>query len=451
LTEPATRLPRTLGLGDLVLLGTVAIVNVNTVPPVAGYGRATLVLWLIAWIAFFVPDGIAVLALSRRYPGAGGVYLWTRRRFGDFHGFMAGWCYWTCNLLYVPVLLVYLAGTLAYAGGAATAALVNDTWFVGSIAFGWLALMTAANVRGMGAGKWINNIGGVGSGVTVVLMATAAAFARSNGSAAEPALVEGTLSEMAGSLGVMCFAFIGVELASTMADEIRNPVRDVPRAIVLIGAISLVSYLLVTDALLALVPASDLGAIQGVMQAVSRGAEAAGLNWMVAPIALVMALAVAGAASAWFAGPARIPFAAGLDSRLPPVLGRVHPRWGSPYVALLACAAISASFTALSLAGSTVAEAYQVLLRAAVIVNLVPFVYMFLALLTLDTARRGERVAGGLGAAVTTAGIVAAFLPGDDVTGSVVVYELKMMAGVAAPIATGLWLYRRSRETRREG
>lgn len=441
-------IPRTLGLADLVLLGTVAIVNVNTVPPVARFGWATLALWGLAWGAFFVPEALAVLVLSRRYPGEGGVYLWTRRHFGDLHGFLAGWCYWTNNLLYVPVLLVYLAGVIAYAGGARTAGLVDDKTFVAAIAFGWLALITAANVRGMGVGKWINNVGGIGSGVTVVLVVLAAAVARWQGVAATPPVIDGSLAELASGLGVMCFAFIGIELASTMADEIRRPERDVPRAIVITGVIAIVSYVLVTDALLALVPAGELGAIQGVMQAVSRGADAAGASWLVAPIAVVMALSIGGAASAWFAGPARIPFVAGLDRALPPALGRVHPRWGSPHVALVTCAIVSAALTALSLVGSTVAEAYQVLLRATVVINLVPFVYIFLALLTLDTARRVERVAGAVGALVTTSGMLAAFLPDADVT-SVALFELKMAAGVAGPVMVGLWLFARSRAHRR--
>jgi len=122
----------------------------------------------------------------------------------------------------------------------------------------------------------------------------------------------------------------------------------------------------------------------------------------------------------------------------------VHPRWGSPHVALITCALLSAGLTALSLAGSSVAEAYQVLLRAAVVINLVPFVYTFLVLLTLDTARPFERVAGAVGALVTSAGMITAFVPGDDVT-SVAVFELKMMAGVGGPIAIGLFLHWRSR------
>jgi amino acid transporter len=182
------------------------------------------------------------------------------------------------------------------------------------------------------------------------------------------------------------------------------------------------------------------------MQAVRQGAEAAGAAWLVAPIAIVMAISVGGSASAWFAGPSRIPFVAGLDHALPAALGRLHPKWGSPHVALLTCALISAALTGLSLAGSTVAEAYQVLLRAAVVINLVPFVYAFVALMTLDVATNSQRAAGAVGTLVTLGGILAVFLPTGDV-GDVWVFELKMAAGVGIPIGVGLWLFRRSRHS----
>src|SRR5436190_2494053 len=160
-----------------------------------------------------------------------------------------------------------------------------------------------------------------------------------------------------------------------MGDEILTPRRDLGPAIALAGVVSIGSYLLVTGAVLTLVPVDRLGVIQGVMQAVAAGARSARVEWIVAPLAIVMGLATGGAASAWFAGSARIPFVAGLTAALPPALGRVHPRWHSPHVALVVCALLAAIFTALSLAGSSVAEAYQVLLKAAVVIQLIPFVY----------------------------------------------------------------------------
>ncbi len=67
-------------------------------------------LWLAALACFFLPQGIAVIELSRRYPAEGGVYVWTKEIFGDLHGFLCGWCYWTANMFFIPTLLFYLLG-----------------------------------------------------------------------------------------------------------------------------------------------------------------------------------------------------------------------------------------------------------------------------------------------------------------------------------------------------
>jgi len=268
----------------------------------------------------------------------------------------------------------------------------------------------------------------------VLVVAAVAAEARRRGVAVAVPPVAGTPGDMLGALGVMCFAFLGIELASTMADEIREPERNVPRAVVLTGVMALAAYLLVADALLVMVPAGEMGSLQGVMQAIEQGAVLAGVSWVVAP--------VAGSASAWFAGPARIPFVAGIDHVLPAPLGWRHPRWDSPYVALVTCAVLSAALTLVSLAGSTVAEAYQVLLRAAVVINLVPFVYVFLAVTQLRDEPRAVRALSWLGLLVTGGGIVAVFLPTGDV-GDLVTFELKMLGSVGGMLGLGLWLFSR--------
>jgi amino acid transporter len=443
-------IPRTLGRWDLVLLKVVAIVNINNVPPVAVYGWTSLLLWVLAFVTFFVPEAVAVLALSRRHPGEGGIYLWTREEFGDAHGFLSGWCYWTNNLFYVPVLLVYMAGILAFAGGEArAAALVNQRLFVAAVSFGWLALIAAANIRGLSIGKWIQNIGGGSAFLSVGLVLAAAVSARANGVAARPPALTRVTWEMTTSFAVMCNALVGIELASTMGDEMRNPRRDLGPAIAIAGVASIASYLLVTGAVLWLVPVERLGVLQGVMQAVAAGANAAHTGWMVIPLAVVMGLATGGAASAWFAGSSRIPFVAGLTNALPAALGRVHPRWGSPHVALVTCALLAAIFTAFSLIGSNVAEAYQVLLKAAVVIQLVPFVYLFLALTKASVVSHAARVAGLVGLCTTVISLIAAFLPTSDVT-SVALFETKMVVSVVAPTTLGWLLFKRAQRAERE-
>ncbi len=443
-------IPRTLGRWDLVLLKVVAIVNINNVPPVAVYGWTSLVLWVVAFVTFFVPEAVAVLTLARRYPGEGGIYLWTRKEFGDPHGFLSGWCYWTNNLFYVPVLLVYMAGIFAFAGGEGNAAaLVNQRLFVAAVSFGWLALITGANIRGLAIGKWIQNIGGLSAFVSVGLVLAAAAIVKGTGVGSHPPTMTRMTWEMTTSFAVMCNALVGIELASCMGDEIQNPRRDLGPAIAIAGLVSIASYLVVTAAVLTLVPIDRLGVIQGVMQGVTAGANAAHIGWVVVPLAVLMGLATGGAASAWFAGSSRIPFVAGLTSALPPILGRVHSRWGSPHVALMTCAVLAAAFTAVSLIGSSVAEAYQVLLKSAVVIQLIPFMYLFLALVKTSRVGLSARAAGVVGLCTTVVSLGAAFLPTADVS-SVLVFETKLVVGVVAPTALGWLLFRRAQRTERE-
>jgi amino acid transporter len=181
------------------------------------------------------------------------------------------------------------------------------------------------------------------------------------------------------------------------------------------------------------------------MQAVGAGANAAHVGWIIIPLALVMGVATGGAASAWFAGSSRIPFVAGLTSALPPALGRVHPKWHSPHIALITCAILCGVFTSLSLLGSSVAEAYQVLLKAAVVIQLIPFIYLFLALIKTTGVSIAARAAGLVGLLTTIVGLFAAFLPTADVS-SVWVFEIKLVAGVVGPTALGWFLFWRARE-----
>jgi glutamate:GABA antiporter len=303
--------------------------------------------------------------------------------------------------------------------------------------------MTVANIRGAAVGKWIHNIGGMSSLASVVLVLIAAAAAIATGVQAEVPAITGLSWEAATSFAVMCNALVGVELASTMGDEIRDPQRDLAPAVAIAGVISILSYVLTTGAVLLLVPVGDVGVLQGIMQAIGIGAAATGAGWLVPPLAVVMGLAIGGAASAWFAGSARVPFVAGLTSALPEVLGRVHPTYKSPHVALIATAACCAFFTMLSLLGSSVNEAYQILLKSAVILQMIPFTYLFLTLTRTDGVPGWSRGAGFVGLVTTVVGLVVAFLPTSDV-GDVWFFELKLLAGVLAPLAVGSYLFQRA-------
>ncbi len=428
-----------LGQRDLVLLFVVAIVNLNVVPTIAANGGVTVWLWILALGLFFWPQGVAVIELAHRFPGEGGVYLWAKRVFGDFHGFLSGWCYWTNNIFYVPTVLLYFVGISVYVAGPKAVTLADNHAFALGASMVLLALLVVLNVVGLGVGKWVNNLGGIGTAITALTLTGLGVLVlvRFGTTMTAPEFrIPGDI-RLVGSFGVICFGLVGLELASVMGDEIRDPRRTLPGAVAWGGILSGILYIGATLTLLLAVGKQEIGVLQGVVQAVSHMAEEAGAAWIVSPFSLVLSISIAGIASAWLGGSARIPFVAGLDSFLPKGLGKLHPRYATPYVALLVHASLSAVFLAMSFVGAGVKEAFVTMLDLAVVLQLVPFVYVHAALLKLArTSAPGEGyyrkpillLAGSCGLTTTILAMIVAFIPSHQIE-SILLFEVKMCAG----------------------
>jgi amino acid transporter len=95
------QLRRSLGPVDAVLFFVVAGSNLQWIAAAAAAGPSSLAVWLIGCLAMFVPLSIAVVFLSSHYPDEGGLYVWSKRAFGPFAGFITGWTYWASNLPYL--------------------------------------------------------------------------------------------------------------------------------------------------------------------------------------------------------------------------------------------------------------------------------------------------------------------------------------------------------------
>ena len=95
-------LERALKTRDIVLFNVAAIVGMRWIALAAANGPSSLLLWVLAAVAFFIPQGFAVIALASAIPEEGGLYVWTTRAFGQRQGFLAGWLYWASNILYFP-------------------------------------------------------------------------------------------------------------------------------------------------------------------------------------------------------------------------------------------------------------------------------------------------------------------------------------------------------------
>ena len=102
-------------------------------------------IWLIGLATIFLPLALCVMELSSRYPQEGGMYVWSKRAFGDFAGFLTGWIYWTSNLPYFPAVLYFAASNALYVGGNRWKGLQGSATFF--IAFSLLGLATGAGAE----------------------------------------------------------------------------------------------------------------------------------------------------------------------------------------------------------------------------------------------------------------------------------------------------------------
>jgi len=450
----APSLRRVLGRWDLILLFVVAVFNLNVVPSIAANGGVTVWLWLISLIFFFWPQGIAVIELAHRFPGEGGVYLWAKEVFGDFHGFLSGWCYWTNNMMYVPTVMLYFVGVFVFAFGESHRSLADNKTFALAASLLLSSLLVAMNVAGLKVGKWINNLGAIGTGLAAaVLVGLGIVVWLRFGTTVRAAdfRIPANPRFLLNSFGVICFGLVGLELASMMGDEIENPEKNLPGAVTWGGVLSGLLYIGATLTLLIAVDKQNMSVLQGIVQAVGHMAKQVGVVWIVAPFALLLSVSIAGIGSAWLAGSARIPFVAGLDSYMPSWLGNIHPRYGTPYAALLVHGVVSMALVAINFTftGAGVQETFQKLLSLAVVLQLIPFVYMFAALIKLAATksfikRRYSRatllVAGTSGLITTLLGIALAFFPAQQIT-SLRSYEIWMFGGTLLAIGLAAFFF----------
>jgi glutamate:GABA antiporter len=459
--DPKNQLRRVMGFWDVLLFNIATVLGPRWIAAAAHNGQSSISLWIIAAVFFFVPTALVIVELSTRFPEEGGLYVWSKEAFGDFHGFVAGWTYWIYSIFYFPGLLLASAAMAAYIGGGGAAHLAQNRPFLLWISFALLFVAVFLNIIGLNIGKWLQNAGGVGTSLPlVILVGVAAVLWWLHGSATHFTVAAMLPHWDWGTVNFwpqLAFAFTGLELVSAMSGEIRNPQRTLPRAVLGSGVAIAAIYIAGTFAVLAILPAGPVDPKSGVFQALSLGSTVLRIGAVGILAAALVTIGNAGGVGSTVAGVARVPFVVGIDRYLPAAFGKIHPRWKTPYIAILVQAVISAIVLLVIQINETANSAYQILVDAATILYFIPFVYMYAAAIKLSYrpdrgqnpqavlipgGRSGVWIAGGLGFAVVAVGIVLSLIPPGESTNKLL-FEVKLVAGTTLSVLLGLILYYR--------
>ncbi len=432
--ESAPALRRELGLRDLTLFAIGCIVGTRWVAAAAHAGPGSVTLWILAAVFFAAPLAVAVAALVVKYPGAGGLYLWTRGDFGPLHGFLCFWIYWMGIAFLLPSAAMFYMSVAVYTLGPAYAHLANERVYLiaASLSAIWIAL--GSNLIGLKIGKWTQNLGGAATWVLgLLLVAVAVEVGAKRGIATPLRLAPKWNWNTVNFWATIAFAMTGLELAGLMGAEIRKPERTLPRAGWIASAFATLFYIAATVSLLVLLPPENISELNGLGEAGDAAAQALGAAWLSPLIALLVCSTAIGQLGALGTATSRLPFAVGVDHLLPAAFGRIHPRWGTPHVSILTLGAV-ASFLLIAIQlGDTIRATYDELVSLMVIAGFIPYLYIF-----GSAWKAGKRLSAISGWAISILALLCSLAPTASVT-SIWLFEGKLAIGTAAVIGSG-WL-----------
>ena len=438
--DNAPQLKRELGLRDITLLAITCIVGTRWIPLAAHAGPGSVTLWLLAAVLFMVPLAIAVAALSVKYPGTGGLYLWTRNDFGRWHGFLCFIVYWISIAFWFPSAAMFYMSAGIYALGPSYAYLADSRPFVLAISLAaiWLALGT--NLIGVKIGKWTENVGAVAAWLLGALLVTVAAVIYSRRGSATPIHIAPTWNwDTISFWSTIAYAMTGLEMVGLMGGEIRDPARTLPRAGWIASAFTTVFYASATVALLVILRPGKISEMNGLAEAGGSAARTLGLAWLTPVIALLVMASAIGQFGGLGTAVSRLPFVVGVDQLLPAAFGKLHSRWGTPHLSIVTLGVLASLLLVVIQLGDTMRAAYQALVSLMVITGFLPFLYIF-----GSAWKAGKRISAISGAAITLLAILCSVVPTAEVK-NVWLFETKLAVGTAAVIATAWLLYRRTR------
>jgi amino acid transporter len=401
--EEKGKLQKSLGRFDLFFFTVCAFVGLDTLGLVASNGPQGFTWLIVLAVLFVAPYALLMAEVGSAFTQEGGPYEWTKLAFGRIHGAIAAVLYWVTNPLWVGGSLAFIATdawnanifSVGHSGG------VGD--YVFKLLFIWFSIGVA--IASLRRGKWIPNLGAfLRLFVMGFFVITVVIYAIKHGVHGFPAGdLQPTGAVFLGLAPVLLFNYVGFELGNGAAEEMQNPQRDVPIAVLRSAILGVLLYAIPIFGIILVLPPEAVSGISGFLDAVATtfsvygGAKSFLLGCVT--IAFVGTLLTSGAV--WMIGSDRILAVAAYDGAFPGYFGRFNARLGTPVrVNTLSgvCATIFMVLAVAAFHGGADAK-FAVVLTIAISTTLISYLWIFPAALKLRYTHPGVarpyRVPGG--------------------------------------------------------
>lgn len=379
---------RVMGVLDVTLFTVSAMLVVETLTASAAIGTKTIAWWLLAIVLFLVPYGLITAELATTYPSQGGIYVWVKRALGPRWAARTTYWYWVNVALWMPSVFVLFAGMFFQLFGHGLALWPDGKWPQIGMAIALVWLVVGVGAMRLEIGKWVNNVGALLKVAIILSLGVGGiVFAIRHGSANTidansfvPSF--GVAKEF---LPVIVFLLLGFELISSMAGEVREPERRIPRAILTSGALIAFLYVFATVGILLALSLTKLSLVEGLVDTFRAIFGRTGVGEVVVYVLGIGALYTYFTnMTTWTMGANRSAVEAAAAGELPAVLGREHPTRRTPVGALAISGAISTVvLVATALVIDKQDSLFFAIFAASSVVFLLPYLLMYPAVAIL--------------------------------------------------------------------
>lgn len=449
---------RVISVFVLSMLNVAIMASLRNLPLVASYGLGAVTLFAIVGVTFLIPSALVSAELATGWSKGGGVYVWVREALGDRWGFFAIWMQWVHNVAWYPVILSFVATTIAYVFYPPLAD--NKPFVIGIILVSYWG-MTWLNYLGIETSSWFSTIGVIlGTVVPGLLIITLGAIWVIDGNPINTDLSFSALIPRMENFGDYVFlaglflAFTGLEVSAAHAREVKNPQKNYPKSIIIAALLTFSIFMLGSLSIAFVIPQENISLAAGLMEAFRSFFAYYNLGWILPIVGVLLVIGAIAEVNAWIVGPVKGLYASTSHGNLPPLFHKLNKH--NVPVNLLFFQAIIVSLTSLVILElPSVSAAFWILSAMSAQIYLVMYVLMFISAIRLRYKKpnvpRAYKVPYGrkgiwsfavLGICAATLVILLSFFPPSQINvGSLIFYELFLIIGLAIMAAVPLILH----------
>ncbi|MCR4428199.1 MAG: APC family permease [Caldiserica bacterium] len=445
---------RVLNYWDLFFFTVCAILVMDTVAASAGIGNQSYFWWILTLFLFFIPYGLITAELGSAWPSQGGIYIWVKEAFGEGWATMTSWLYWINVAFWMPSVYMLFSGTLA------TLFFPDlSTWGQVAIALGMTWVTVILGIIALEKSKWVPNLGAILKTLIMLFLGVLGIAWIARGGYANPGSLGDFLPTWSNTLAflpVVVYNYMGFELMSSAGEEIKNPQKNVPKAIIFSGIAIFILYVLGTFGILSVLPLERISIVTGIIDSIKEVMSTFGTAGEVVSIAFGIAILYSFLANmvTWSIGANRVVASTAEEGRLPRFLGHLHGRFKTPDFAYITMGVLG---SLLLLGNGFLAEnpesIFWQIFAISSLIFLLPYLLMFPAFLKLRAlkpeVKRPYMVPGPkwliwtmalLGEFFIALSCVFFFMPPEG-TENVLIYELQLGGLTFLVLVMGLILF----------